>query len=133
MSPNPNSGGSFARHSNSSGSDRPLPSRKWREEQDDDYPAARAPTTPKLTTEFDAASIVNRDYDDDGDAANFDMLALLNQYEQTLNEIQEGQILQGTVVEVRENEVLLKELVQDAAGDWVQRESTLRLQEGGSK
>jgi len=107
MSPNPNSGGSFVRHANSSGSDRPLPSRKWREEQDDDYPAARVPTTPKLTTEFDAASIVNRDYDDDGDAANFDMLALLNQYEQTLNEIQEGQILQGTVVEVRENEVLL--------------------------
>ncbi|MBU0743367.1 30S ribosomal protein S1 [bacterium] len=35
------------------------------------------------------------------------MLALLNQYEETLNEIQEGQILKGIVVEVRENEVLL--------------------------
>jgi len=51
---------------------------------------------------------VNRDYiaeeDELDDAA---MLALLNQYEETLNEIQEGQIPKGTVVEVRENEVLL--------------------------
>lgn len=39
----------------------------------------------------------------------------------------------GVITRISENEVLLKELVQDAAGDWVQRESTLRLQEGGSK
>ncbi|MCP4571241.1 MAG: 30S ribosomal protein S1 [bacterium] len=36
-----------------------------------------------------------------------EMLALINQYEETLTDIQEGQILQGTVIEVRENEVLL--------------------------
>ena len=35
------------------------------------------------------------------------MLGLINQYEETLTDIQEGQILQGTVIEVRENEVLL--------------------------
>lgn len=39
----------------------------------------------------------------------------------------------GVITRISENEVLLRELVQDAAGDWVQRESTLRLQEGGSK
>jgi len=63
---------------------------------------------PKLTSEFDPKSIVNLDYAEDGDDQSAaDMLALLNQYEETLNEIQEGQILKGTVVEVRENEVLL--------------------------
>ena len=41
------------------------------------------------------------------DLTNAEMLALINQYEETLTEIQEGQILKGTVVEVRENEVLL--------------------------
>ena len=66
MSPNPNSGDAGVRHPNPSGSEnRPLPSRKWREDQDDDYPAARVPTAPRLTTEFDAKSIVNRDYADD--------------------------------------------------------------------
>lgn len=39
----------------------------------------------------------------------------------------------GLITRISENEVLLKELVQDAAGDWVQRESALRLQEGGGK
>ncbi len=39
----------------------------------------------------------------------------------------------GVITRISEGEVLLKELVQDAAGDWVQRESTLRLQEGGGK
>ncbi|HPF33992.1 MAG TPA: 30S ribosomal protein S1 [Candidatus Krumholzibacteria bacterium] len=63
---------------------------------------------PKLTSEFDPNSIVNLDYLEDGDdLSTMDMLALLNQYEETLNEIQEGQILKGVIVEVRENEVLL--------------------------
>ncbi len=35
----------------------------------------------------------------------------------------------GRIVKVTESEVTLKELVQDAAGDWVERESSLRLQE----
>ena len=34
----------------------------------------------------------------------------------------------GVVTRVTEEQVLLKELVQDAAGDWVERESTLQLQ-----
>lgn len=36
----------------------------------------------------------------------------------------------GMITKVSENEVKLKELVQDAAGDWVERETELRLQEG---
>jgi len=39
----------------------------------------------------------------------------------------------GLITRISETEVMLKELVQDAAGDWVERESALRLQEGGSK
>jgi type IV pilus assembly protein PilP len=35
----------------------------------------------------------------------------------------------GRITRVSESEVLLKELVQDAAGDWVERSTTLRLQE----
>jgi len=64
---------------------------------------------PKLTLEFDPTAIVNMDYlEDEGDLESPEnMLALLNQYEETLNEIEEGQILKGTIVEVRENEVLL--------------------------
>ena len=34
----------------------------------------------------------------------------------------------GVVIRITEDVVLLKELVQDAAGDWVERESTLQLQ-----
>ncbi len=36
----------------------------------------------------------------------------------------------GRIVRVTESEVTLRELVQDAAGDWVERDSALRLQEG---
>jgi len=39
----------------------------------------------------------------------------------------------GVITRISENEVQLQELVQDAAGDWVRRESTLRLQEGSSQ
>lgn len=39
----------------------------------------------------------------------------------------------GTITKISENEVKLKELVQDAAGDWVERVTELRLQEGGRK
>ena len=34
----------------------------------------------------------------------------------------------GVITKVSEEEVALKELVQDSAGDWVERESTLLLQ-----
>lgn len=39
----------------------------------------------------------------------------------------------GKIVRVTETEVTLKELVQDAAGDWTERESTLQLQEKQEK
>ncbi len=65
----------------------------------------------KLTRDLDEASIINVDFRDEDveetDISDNDMLALINQYEETLTEIAEGQILSGTVVEVRENEVLL--------------------------
>lgn len=35
----------------------------------------------------------------------------------------------GRIIRVSETEVGIKELVQDAAGDWVEREATLQLQE----
>jgi type IV pilus assembly protein PilP len=35
----------------------------------------------------------------------------------------------GMITRVSESEVVLKELVQDAAGDWVERDTSLRLQE----
>lgn len=35
----------------------------------------------------------------------------------------------GQITNIRENEVILTELVLDAAGDWTKRESSLRLQE----
>ncbi len=35
----------------------------------------------------------------------------------------------GRITKVGENEVVLRELVQDAAGEWVERVATLQLQE----
>ncbi len=89
--------------------DRPRrgPSRRWADDDEDSFPAATVPAAPKLTKEFDPAAIVNQDYVEDGDLDPVAQLQLINQYEQTIQEIQEGQILRGTVVEVRENEVLL--------------------------
>lgn len=39
----------------------------------------------------------------------------------------------GVVVDVSESEVTLRELIQDSAGDWVERTSNLLLQEQGAK
>lgn len=39
----------------------------------------------------------------------------------------------GRITQISETEVKIKELVQDAAGDWVERDTTLNLQEGGRK
>jgi type IV pilus assembly protein PilP len=39
----------------------------------------------------------------------------------------------GLITGISDTEVMLKELVQDAAGDWVERQSALRLQEGSGK
>ena len=37
----------------------------------------------------------------------------------------------GLVTRITESEVQLKEIVQDAAGEWIERPTTLQLQEGG--
>ncbi len=39
----------------------------------------------------------------------------------------------GVIVGVSESEVTLRELIQDSAGDWVERTSSLLLQEKGAK
>jgi len=70
------------------------------------------PAAPKISSEYDPASIVNLDFIEEEDDEDMDlgydaMLSLINQYEETLTDIQEGQILKGTVIEVRDNEVLL--------------------------
>ncbi len=39
----------------------------------------------------------------------------------------------GMITRISETEVKLKELVQDAAGDWVERETALQIQDGSSK
>ena len=108
MNPNPNTGEEAPTEQTPSvPENRPAFGRGARERDDDGGFAASVPAAPKLTTTFDETAIVNRDYAE-GEVLDDDaMLALLNQYEETLNEIQEGQILKGTVVEVRENEVLL--------------------------
>ncbi|OFZ71462.1 MAG: pilus assembly protein PilP [Betaproteobacteria bacterium RBG_16_64_9] len=39
----------------------------------------------------------------------------------------------GLITEVNENEIRLRELIQDAGGDWTERASTLQLQEKETK
>ncbi len=39
----------------------------------------------------------------------------------------------GVITKVNEAEIKLKELVQDAAGDWKERETSLQIQEGTRK
>jgi type IV pilus assembly protein PilP len=39
----------------------------------------------------------------------------------------------GKIVKVAETELLLREIVQDAAGEWVERNATLQLQEKAEK
>lgn len=39
----------------------------------------------------------------------------------------------GLITRISESEVRLRELVQDASGDWVHRETILHLQQGGGK
>ncbi len=93
---------------------KPAPRRRDDEDEDERGAAAEVlptPPEPKLSAEYDPASIVNLDFlEDEGDVMDLgydEMLSLINQYEETLTDIQEGQILNGTVIEVRDNEVLL--------------------------
>jgi type IV pilus assembly protein PilP len=37
----------------------------------------------------------------------------------------------GKITKITETEVALREIVQDAAGEWIERTSTLQLQEKG--
>ncbi|MEF8706510.1 MAG: pilus assembly protein PilP, partial [Candidatus Accumulibacter sp. UW27] len=58
------------------------------------------------------------------------------QAESTLHQIKIGNYMGqnfGVVVDISEAEVTLRELIQDSAGDWVERTSTLMLQEKGAK
>ena len=91
------------------GHDRPRRGgpRRWADDDEESFPTATVPSVPKLTKEFDPSTIVNQDFAEDDDLDPAEQLSLINQYEETIQEIQEGQILKGTVVEVRENEVLL--------------------------
>jgi len=121
MTTNPNPGSEEARDDAveapiPSKEETPRPRGRDRDDDDDDRRFAAAdvlptPAAPKLSSEFDEAAIINFDFreeeNEDNDMSDAEMLAMLNQYEETLTDIQEGQILQGTVIEVRENEVLL--------------------------
>lgn len=54
--------------------------------------------------------------------------------DKTLYEIKIGNYVGqnfGMVTKITESEVFIKELAQDAAGDWVERDATLQLQESG--
>ncbi len=39
----------------------------------------------------------------------------------------------GKITKISETEIKLKELVQDAVGDWIEREAALQIQDGSSK
>ncbi len=92
----------------------PKDARRFDDDDDSRHAAAEVlptPAAPKLSTTYEEESIVNYDYlEEEGKADDLsydEMLALINQYEETLTDIQEGQILEGTVIEVRENEVMM--------------------------
>ena len=58
------------------------------------------------------------------------------QVDRTLYQVKVGNYMGqnfGVVVNISESEITLRELVQDSAGDWVERTSTLQLQEKGAK
>jgi len=105
MNSNPNEGDQAFSADPSATENRPVDNNG----SEDSSGSAMLATTPKLTKELDRNIIVNRDYieEDETELSDDEMLALLNGYEETLNEIRQGQILLGTVVEVRESEVLL--------------------------
>jgi small subunit ribosomal protein S1 len=127
MTTNPNSGSDEAREEGRkapafAGNKNQTPNtagyRNNDDDDDDDDPRGAAaevlptPAAPKISSDYDPASIVNLDFIEEEDDEDMDlgydaMLALINKYEETLTDIQEGQILQGTVIEVRDNEVLL--------------------------
>lgn len=59
----------------------------------------------------------------------------LIQADKTLHQVKVGNYMGqnfGVITKITETEVTLKELVQDSSGDWVERTSTLQLQEKGA-
>lgn len=59
----------------------------------------------------------------------------LIQADKALHQVKVGNYLGqnfGVITNITETEVTLKELVQDSSGDWVERTSTLQLQEKGA-
>jgi type IV pilus assembly protein PilP len=59
----------------------------------------------------------------------------LIQADKALHQVKVGNYLGqnfGVITKITETEVTLKELVQDSSGDWVERTSTLQLQEKGA-
>jgi type IV pilus assembly protein PilP len=61
------------------------------------------------------------------------MFALVRTPEKDLYQVRAGNYLGqnfGVVTAVTDNEIKLKELVQDGAGDWTERSSALQLQQG---
>jgi type IV pilus assembly protein PilP len=64
------------------------------------------------------------------------MFALVRTPERDLYQVRPGNYVGqnfGVVVAVTENEIKLKELVQDGAGDWAERSSALQLQQDETK
>lgn len=63
-------------------------------------------------------------------------LVALVKVDQLLYQVAPGSYLgqnYGRVVKISENEIVLREVVQDAAGEWIERPATLQLQEEASK
>ena len=60
----------------------------------------------------------------------------LVQADRTVHQVKAGNYLGqnfGVVTKITENDLTLKELVEDANGDWVERFSTMQLQEQETK
>ena len=66
-------------------------------------------------------------YDEEYSEQDYEQM--LSMYEGTMSQIAEGEIVKSKVLRVTENAVNIKEIVQDATGDWVERMSKLELQE----
>jgi len=116
MSMNPNPGSDEVR--DDAVSTPPADATTTPQTPESEEPKAKSPAAfldeeiaPRLTTDLNEIVIINDDFrDEDEDQEDLtaeEMLMLVNTYEETLTDVAEGKILRGTVVEVRENEVLL--------------------------
>jgi type IV pilus assembly protein PilP len=63
-------------------------------------------------------------------------LVALVKVDSLLYQVRPGQYLgqnYGRITRISETEVVLREIVQDAVGEWIERPAALQLQEEGSK